>query len=176
MKKLSRNQKILMATGVAFLIFGPMKTSFAEAFIMKKEGLRLKAYKDTGGKWTIGYGSTFHYDLNRPVREGDEINMEQARRFLKMYNDAARQDILKSVKVPLTENQLDALSSFYYNFGATKFKGSTLFKLLNQGVDKKIVAKEFDKWIYGINDKTGKFEVLPGLVTRRKAEKELFLK
>lgn len=165
-----------MVAGLTYLILEPMKTTFAESFIMKKEGLRLNAYPDTGNVWTIGYGSTYHYDLKRPVQKGDVITMEQARRFLRMYNEAARADILKSVKVPLTENQLDALSSFYYNFGPTQFKGSTLFKLLNQGVDKKIVANEFDKWIWGFNKTTGKKEIIPGLIERRKAEKTLFLK
>lgn len=52
--------------------------------VKSTEGFRNKAYKDTGGVWTIGYGSTHHYDENgnitRPVKEGDVIDEKTAER------------------------------------------------------------------------------------------------
>lgn len=47
-----------------------------EALIAGEEGVRTKAYQDSEGIWTIGYGQT---RINgRPVREGDAITKEEA--------------------------------------------------------------------------------------------------
>jgi lysozyme len=73
------------------------------------------------------------------------------------------------VKVPLTQNEFDALVSFTYNLGAGNLLSSTLLKKLNAG-DKAGAANQFDVWT-----KAGG-KVLQGLVTRRAAEKALFLK
>jgi len=167
-----------MAAALAAFIVIPMSKGYSkdEAFIIEHEGKKLKAYDDGTGTWTIGYGSTWHYDLNRPVQRGDVITDEQADRFLRLYNSDAKRDILNSVKVPINENQLIALLSFYYNFCPTKFKNSTLFRLLNQGVDKTIVANEFDKWILVKDKKTGLMVKSNGQIKRRAKEKALFLK
>ncbi len=45
--------------------------------LRRHEGCRLKAYRDTVGVWTIGYGHT-----GPEVREGLEINQEQAEDWL----------------------------------------------------------------------------------------------
>jgi len=134
----------------------------AREFIQGKEGLKLEAYKDTGGVWTIGYGHI------KNVKQGDKITKEEAEKF---YNDDFKEHIkpLNYVKVPLSENEKIALASFIYNVGPNAFKNSTLLKKLNNG-DKKGAAQEFDKWIYD----NGK--VQNGLVNRRKNEKNLFLK
>jgi len=56
----------------------PARTTFGQdvdaerALIMAHEGVRLNAYKDTGGKLTIGFGST------RDVTEGMSISQEEA--------------------------------------------------------------------------------------------------
>lgn len=56
----------------------PARTTFKQdvdaerALIMAHEGVRLNAYKDTGGKLTIGFGST------RDVTEGMSISQEEA--------------------------------------------------------------------------------------------------
>lgn len=170
MPTLSRKQKILMAAGVAALIFGTMKTSFAEDFIISHEGKRLNAYQDTGGKWTIGFGNTYHYDLNRPVRQGDTITEYQAIKYLRIAANSAANDVLDLVNVPINQNQLDSLTSFVYNVGKEQFRTSTMLRLLNAGRPKTEVAAQFDRWIYDNG------RVIPGLVTRRKLEKELFLK
>lgn len=77
-------------------------------------------------------------------------------------------NVTKLVKVPLNQNQFDALVSFEFNIGYGAFNSSTLLKLLNQGkyID---AANQFERWVYA-NKK-----VLPGLVKRRAAEKELFI-
>lgn len=133
------------------------------ALIRKYEGLVTKAYPDpaTGNEpWTIGYGHT------HGVKKGDTCSVEQANQWLTQDATEASIQVLKAVMVPLTQNQLDALTSFVYNIGITKFMPSTLLKLLNNGKYQE-AANELPKWI-GKN--------LPGLVKRRQEEKTLFLK
>jgi lysozyme len=72
------------------------------------------------------------------------------------------------VKVPLNQNQFDALVSFTYNCGSGALKGSTLLRKLNNG-DYDGAAAEFPRWTKGGG------VVLPGLVRRRAAEMHLFL-
>lgn len=120
-------------------------------------------------QWSIGYGSGYNWDAKRPVQKGDVIDKETAKNWL--LKEAAQEfDFVKKiVKVPLTDNQLVALSSFSYNLGQGSLLNSTLLKLLNAGYNKQAVASEFDKWVYAGGTK------LKGLVNRRAAEKQLFL-
>ena len=133
----------------------------AREFIGDSEGLKLDAYQDGGGIWTIGYGHT------KNVKQGDKITKEEAE---KLYREDFEEHIksLKEVKVPLTDNQKVALSSFIYNIGGAAFKNSTMLKKLNNN-DFKGAANEFDKWIYDNGKK------VKGLINRRKKEKMLFL-
>jgi lysozyme len=147
-------------------------SSFSSAlnFIKKAEGgLYLKAYQDSGGVWTVGYGSTYDFDKQRKVQQGDIITEAQAQRWLEMETSQNAKDIDKLVTVPLTNNQKNALVSFVYNVGINGFKASTMLKLLNSGADKSIVADQFDRWVYDNGVK------VKGLINRRKAEKDLFL-
>lgn len=73
------------------------------------------------------------------------------------------------VKVPLTQNQYDALVSLVFNIGRGSFARSSLLKKLNAG-DMTGAAQEFPRWVYAKGKK------LPGLITRRNDEMELFLK
>ena len=132
------------------------------------EGLRLESYLCPAGKLTIGYGHT-----GSDVRPNMKITEMQADKLLADDFLQAEADVAKLVKVPLTENQLDALASFVFNLGVGNFYQSTLLKKLN-AKDYEGAAKEFDRWIYTKNPKTGKNEVLPGLVKRRAAERSLF--
>lgn len=73
------------------------------------------------------------------------------------------------VKVPVTQNQFDALVSFAYNIGTGKdgFAGSTALSRLNNG-DAKGAAEAMTWW----NKSDGK--VSQGLINRRADEVELF--
>ncbi|AZP29915.1 lysozyme [Acinetobacter pittii] len=131
------------------------------------EGFEPKAYQDTGGVWTIGYG-TIKYPNGTRVKKGDMCTMAEAEEWLK--NDCAWVDACldKYLKNKPTQNQFDALASLVYNIGETAFSKSTMLKNLNAG-DIKGAANQFDKWVYD----NGK--VINGLVNRRAAEKKLFL-
>lgn len=140
-----------------------MRTSERGLSLIKSfEGLRLQAYQDSVGVWTIGYGAT------RGVKAGMTITMDQAERML--VNDVQRfePDLDRLVKVPLNQSQWDALMSFVYNLGAANLESSTLLKLLNQK-DYASAADQFQRW----NRAGGK--VLQGLVARRAAERAMFL-
>lgn len=125
------------------------------------EGLRLSAYKCPADVWTIGYGTTVG------VKPGQTITKERAEELLREDVKRFEQQVLRLVKVPLTQGQFDALTSFVYNLGAGNLSNSTLLRLLNAG-DYKGAAAQFDRWT-----KAGGKE-LPGLVKRRAAERALF--
>jgi lysozyme len=130
------------------------------------EGCRLEAYPDpgTGGApWTIGWGTT------AGVTPGMRITQQEADDLLAEDVGKAAGVVTRLVKVPLNQNQFDALTSFVYNCGAGNFQQSTLLRLLNEGAGE-AAADEFPKWVHGGNGAT-----LPGLVRRRAAERSLFL-
>ncbi|RZG78363.1 lysozyme [Acinetobacter sp. WCHAc060033] len=136
--------------------------------IREFEGLRLEAYKDTGGVWTIGYG-TIKYPNGERVKQGDVCTKGQAELWL--INDSKWVDACldKYVKTKINQNQFDALASFVYNIGESAFTKSTMLNLINQS-KLNDAANQFDRWIYD----NGK--VVEGLKNRRAKEKQLFLK
>jgi lysozyme len=136
--------------------------------IKEHEGLRLKAYKDSVGVWTIGYG-----DTGPDVVEGLIITKEEVEERLRKRLREFEGYVLKYVRVGMTQNQFDALVSLVYNIGPTNFKDSTLLKKLNAG-DYQGAADQFLVWNKGRVD--GKLVVINGLTNRRKSERELFLR
>lgn len=125
------------------------------------EGCKLKAYLCSGGKWTIGFGST------SGVVESMQITGAEAEEMLKRDLIYFERWVEKLIDVPLTQNQFDALVSFTYNLGEGALKSSTLRKKLNMGLYS-TVSSEMLRW----NKVGGK--VLNGLVRRREAEAKLF--
>lgn len=135
--------------------------------IKQFEGCKLKAYQDSVGVWTIGYGWTQPVDGVR-IKPGMEINLPTAERLLKCGVVQYEQGVTQLLKSPVNQNQFDALVSFAYNLGLRSLSASTLLTKLNAG-DYSGAAKEFLRW----NKAGGK--VLAGLTRRREAEKALFL-
>lgn len=131
--------------------------------IKKYEGLRLTAYKCPSGIWTIGYGHT--KDVTKGMHITGKQSEELLKEDLKVFEDAVN----NYVKVPLNQNQFDALVSFSFNCGSSALKRSTLLRKLNAR-DFSGAANEFLKW----NKSNG--IILDGLVKRRKDERALFLK
>ena len=131
------------------------------------EGLRLKAYDDGVGVWTIGYGTTIINGVK--VKKGDTCTIEQAKSYMAQDLKKFESAVETAGKVPLNQNQFDALVSLTYNIGIGAFKDSTLLKKLN-AKDYKGAAAQFDRW----NKGGGK--VMQGLVNRRAKERKLFEK
>lgn len=133
------------------------------SLIRRFEGLELHAYRDPVGVLTIGYGHTTN------VRPGQVITESEAEELLRYDLSWVEDAINKSVTVDLNQNQFDALASWVYNLGETNLRNSTMLKKLNAG-DYEGAADEMLRW----NKAGGK--VLRGLVRRRKAERDLFLR
>lgn len=179
----SKNKGLIIAAIIIILLAKPkkvkaeslitMKTNKAEDLIKFNEGLRLKAYIDPVGIYTIGWGNIFNYTKNRPVQKGDTITKAEAQLFFDVHMQGIVNGLKKLLKVNINENQFNALLSWVYNFNLQTLAKSTLLKLLNASKSKELVANEFLKWNKG--KVKGKLVVLPGLVTRRKAEADLFL-
>ena len=170
-----QTKTVLIVGAIALiLIISPMTVSAAENLIKGFEGKYLTSYDDGTGKITIGYGSIYNYDENRPVRKGDVITEDTAIRWLRKEMSSVVADIKKVVTVPINQNQLDSLTSFTYNLGIGNLKASTLLRLLNAGADKYTVANQFQYWNKAMIN--GKLTVMNGLTTRRKAEADHFVK
>ena len=126
------------------------------------EGLRLTAYQDQGGVWTIGYGHT-----GPAVVEGLTCTPEQAAQWLQEDILFAATAVNRLVTVELTQAEFDALTDFTFNAGVTAFANSTLLKLLNKG-NYTGAALEFPKWDLCAG------QVNKGLQNRRAAEQDDF--
>ena len=131
------------------------------------EGLKTKAYKDSGGVWTIGYGHTATAGEPKP-RAGMVITAAEAESILLKDLTQYEAAIENNVKVKLTDNQFAALVSFVYNIPLASFKKSTLLKKLNQG-NYDAVPTELMKWTKAGGKK------IQGLVNRRRAEGYLWM-
>ena len=139
--------------------------------IAEFEGLRLNAYPDPGTgnePWTIGYGTTI-YPNGHKVRKGHVVTQEEALEYLQHDTKRFADSVNRLVKVPLNQNQFDALVSFTYNVGDGALEKSTLLRKLNNS-DYRGAADEFGKWV----NAGGK--AMYGLVRRRTAERDLFVK
>lgn len=145
-----------------------MQISNAGISLIKEfEGCRLKAYQDSVGVWTIGYGWTQPVD-GRKIGPGMVIDQATADRLLKCGLVQYEQGVNQLVKVIISQGQFDALVSFAYNLGLRSLSTSTLLRKLNAG-DKQGAANEFGKWVNAGGVR------LNGLVKRREAERKMFL-
>ena len=134
---------------------------------LKKIGLQPK--KCPAGIWTEGYGHAMR-DVNGNFLKGSKmpnhtITEKQAEELLKQDLEVFERIVMIKIKVPLKQNQFDALVSHTYNTGGS----DTLFYLVNSKAKDIEIKKWFEtKYI------TGGGKVLNGLVARRKAEAKLY--
>lgn len=135
----------------------------AANFIAEHEGLRLQRYKCPAGVDTIGYGHAL-----KSNETFTQITLTIARELLKSDTTNALLGVLRNTKVSLNIRQQIALVSFAYNLGLKAYIASSLRQKLNRS-EYVNAANEFTKWVYG------RGRILPGLINRRKKERELFL-
>lgn len=135
-------------------------------FLKDQEGFKAKAYRDGGGVWTIGYGTTF-VD-GKPVQEGMTCTESEAVVWLAQDTASVQTTLNQSVRMPLRQNQFDALVSLVYNIGEEAFRKSTLLRLLNMG-DYMGAYAQISRW----DKDNGK--VVLGLTKRRMREQSLFI-
>jgi len=134
------------------------------------EGCKLRMYNDPVGYCTIGYGHLIHKGkvgtapkAEAPYAAG--LTQEQAIELLR--KDAAVQEaaVNSCIRVPLKQNQFDALVSLCFNIGTGGLKASSLIRYINSGGNN---PNEITK-LFGLWNRAGG-AVHPGLVGRRKTE------
>lgn len=130
--------------------------------IKRHEGVRLTAYKCPAGVLTIGYGHT-----GKDVTAGKTISEAEAEKLLRGDLATAESEVNKRLS-KLNQNQYDALVSFVFNIGMGSFRMSTLLRIAQKTPTDPQIRLEFAKWVRGGG------VVLPGLVTRRKEEADLY--
>lgn len=145
-----------------------MRTSPAGlSFIAAEEGTVLHPYPDSRGFATIFVG---HLIRQGPVRSSDWqawAPLTRAHAIAVLLRDAhglSEATIAHYVRVPLNQNEYDALASLIFNIGPGNFASSTVLRRLNAG-DRKGAADAFLMWHVGG----------PGLMGRRVRERHVFL-
>lgn len=146
--------------------------------------VNLDPYADPLGIWTIGWGHAITYNGRMLRGQADKrlayslfqggINRAQAEALLRADLIDAAREVEYSVKRSLSDNEFAALVSLVFNIGAGNFRKSSVLRLVNAGQPVK-AADAMLMWNKGRNNK-GVLVVLPGLVRRRRAERDLFLK
>lgn len=126
------------------------------------EGLRLEAYQDCAGHWTIGYGHA-----GPTVSRGQSITEAEAEVLLRADLAEAVACVNHAMRLPISQCQFDAMVDFCYNAGRGNFVQSTLLRKVNSG-DFRGAAAQFALWVHAGG------EVAPGLLRRRNAEAALF--
>lgn len=156
-----------------------MKTGQAGRAIIKKwEGLPkplanglYPPYICPTGYWTLGYGSLVDWNGEPVTKDSEPISLAEAEQLLTELLPRYEGYVSQNVKVPLNQNQFDALVSWTYNLGVGNLRSSTMLKKLNAG-DYDAVPSELVRWNKGrIN---GISTVLPGLKARRSDEAALW--
>lgn len=144
--------------------------------ITEYEGIRYNLYDDPAGHCTIGIGHLVHTgncDGTDPSEQEflGGITEDQAQDLLRVDVATAEQEVNSQVTVPLAQSQFDALVSFTYNLGGGNLATMLSDSGLNNG-NYGAVPAELNKYTHGrVN---GVMQELPGLVTRRANEAELF--
>lgn len=136
------------------------------AHIKGWEGFKASVYLDAAGKPTIGYGH-----LIKPYESFTTITEQEASSLLAKDVASAEAAVNRGVKVPINQNQFDALVSFAFNVGNGAFANSTMLKRINAGQYVE-AANEFGRWVFITIG--GKKTVSNGLVNRRTADYNLF--
>ena len=131
------------------------------------EGLKLDAYQDVAGIWTVGYGHT------KNVHPGMHVTVEQATQLLRddlaEFESAVDNGTMHS---PTSDNQFSAMVALCFNIGSANFRGSTVLRDHNAGKCD-LAAEAFLMWNKArIN---GALQPVAGLTNRRRAERDLYL-
>lgn len=138
------------------------------SWLKKKESFRANAYRLSGETgYTIGYGNRF-YENGQPVGANDTITMARAEQ---LFNNIVAQfsaQVASLVTSNINQNQFDALVSYAYNRGITKFANSTLLQMVNADPNNPQIYNQFMiEW--GSNN-----YYREALIARRKEEADLY--
>lgn len=146
-------------------------------YLKRREKFCAKPYRDSAGKWTIGYGH-----LIRPHEKKTLTHLTKDQADALLLADVSPIEsylngVMANFKAPLNQHQFDAVLSFAFNAGLGAFDKSTMLKKLRIA-DFAGAAAEFDKWVYitvPAPDGNGTIKrKLRGLVNRRRMDRAIF--
>lgn len=126
-------------------------------------GHKVTAREANSGKVKIG-GNWVDY------RKG--LTEPQAEELFQQDMGKAREAVLDSLNIPLSQNELVALTSLVYNVGAANWRKSKARKALNLGNREEFMVEAYDP-VQGFVRMNGEPHV--GLIKRRQEEKAVFL-
>lgn len=131
--------------------------------LMLREGVRLTAYPDIRGILTWGVG---HTSAAGPpeVFPGMRGTLDEALSVLARDLAPIEAFLNRVIRVPVTQNEWDAVISLSYNIGVGGFHGSSVLKNINAG-SFETAANDFLLW-----------DDPPALIGRRKGERAQFLR
>lgn len=132
------------------------------ALLEQREGNILHAYQDTVGVWTIGYGHT-HFDGAPIPVAGMKLTQQQADDMLTKDLTRYENIVNNNIKVPLKQNQFDALVSICYNVESALAPRSSIVRAINAN-DMKTAA-----------DAIMLYNKPPEIVGRRRTEQKQFM-
>lgn len=134
------------------------------AFIANYEKFESQIYLDAGGLPTIGFGHLIKpgedYSTGITRSQGLSLFKEDISSKVKAVNDG--------LKVPVSQNQFDAITSFAFNVGRSAYLNSNFLASINRGAKSSTIEANLKAWKY-----VGK-NVSQGLVNRRADEWELY--
>lgn len=142
---------------------------FLYLFLKRAEAVKLRAYQDSAGVWTIGVGHTDQ----RNVHAGLVITMKEVDAFLAQDVEVAIRKLEAVVSeaaiLAMTDHEYAAILSFVFNLGVNA--KWTIWSVLNARSFAAVPAQmmRFTKARIG-----GQLRDLPGLVARRRAEVTLW--
>lgn len=143
-----------------------LSTQGAEFMVQPSfDSFRAFPYKDSGGLWTIGYGTRI-----TPIQANGYVHGIDEAQGMEMFEASVSVLLARLKKMPLaglTQGQNDAIVSLAYNIGINEFAESTIYKqLINRAID-------LGSWNWFVKDAKGITQ--PGLVRRRQLELKLFI-
>ena len=137
----------------------------------------LQPQMDPAGIWTEGYGRAMRDNRGNFIRGSANKELAYSRQTIRTERDAEKaliedlksreRIVVQKIRVPLNQNQFDALVSYVYNTGGS----STLYRLINS----KASDSKIRNWIENHYITSGGVRY-NGLVRRRKAEADLYFK
>lgn len=147
----------------------------ARDLVKKEEGFRTKAYLDSAGVPTIGFG--FTTIDGKPVKMGDTITREEALTQLEKQLPKYQTFKSKLSGISLSEDQEAALTSFEYNLGSGIWdKGAKSILYAVQAGDFDFAMKQMLQYDKAKDPKSGKLKAIPGLSARRMREATMLAK
>lgn len=112
----------------------------------QREGLRLKPYLDTKNVPTISMGVTFYPDGRKVTMKDKALTLEQAKELAKITADKFASQVFSLLKVPVNQNQFNALVSLTYNIGINGFKTSTVLRKVNKNPNDPTISAALMMW------------------------------